>query len=233
MTQKPVNTCFIGYYFPMPDPNHTPDPRATQPAPAALAPIRIGEHPALDFANTLAAPAEVLLDFLATPAALLDWLAGTPELADAHALAQQAGARGELDAALAAVQALREAWRGALPRLADAEARATLQETLNAWLAAGRGHWQLIAQDGALRLLYVTAYTGPDSVAAAIAAVLAGLLAEVPAVEVRKCENPACVLWFRDTSKRGNRRWCSMAACGNRAKAAAHRRRLRAGDGGE
>ncbi|HMX53637.1 MAG TPA: CGNR zinc finger domain-containing protein, partial [Plasticicumulans sp.] len=106
------------------------------------------------------------------------------------------------------------------------------QETLNLWLAAGRGHWQLVAQDGALRLLHVTDYTGPDSVAAAIAAVLAGLLAEVPATEVRKCENPACVLWFRDTSKRGNRRWCSMAACGNRAKAAAHRRRLRAGDGG-
>lgn len=232
MTTKPVNMVFIGYYPPMPDPNDVPPPPETQPAPAALAPMRIGEHPALDFANTLAAPAEVLLDFLATPAALLDWLAGTPELTDAHTLAQQAGARGELDAALAAVQALRAAWRSALPRLADAGARAALQETLNLWLAAGRGHWQLVAQDGALRLLHVTDYTGPDSVAAAIAAVLAGLLAEVPATEVRKCENPACVLWFRDTSKRGNRRWCSMAACGNRAKAAAHRRRLRAGDGG-
>ena len=232
MHSKPVNLVFIGYYCAMPDPNDVPRPLATLPAPAALAPIRIGEHPALDFANTLAAPADVLLDFLATPAALLDWLAGTPELAAAHALAQQAGTRGELDAALIAVQALRATWRSALPRLADADGRTALQDTLNAWLALGRAHWQLVLQDGALQLRLVADYTGPDSVAAAIAAVLAGLLAEVPAAEVRKCENPACVLWFRDTSKRGNRRWCSMAACGNRAKVAAHRRRLRAGDGG-
>jgi predicted RNA-binding Zn ribbon-like protein len=38
---------------------------------------------------------------------------------------------------------------------------------------------------------------------------------------IRKCENPACVLYFYDTSKRHGRRWCSMSGCGNRAKASA------------
>ncbi|RKS09676.1 putative RNA-binding Zn ribbon-like protein [Nocardiopsis sp. Huas11] len=46
---------------------------------------------------------------------------------------------------------------------------------------------------------------------------------------IRRCANPACVLVFFDTSKNGTRRWCSMAGCGNRAKAARHQARGRAG----
>lgn len=211
--------------------DHAPpsDPVPVPPA-TGLAPIRIGEHPALDFANTLAAPAGTRLDFIATPAALLDWLAGTPELADAHELARSAAARGELDAAHAAVRRLRDDWRARLPGLAAGvgAGAAALLDWLNEWLAAGPRCWRLeAADDGGVRLRLAAVYAGPDSVAAALAAALAGLLGSVPAAEVRKCENPACMLWFRDTSKRGNRRWCSMAACGNRAKAAAHRRRAR------
>jgi predicted RNA-binding Zn ribbon-like protein len=39
---------------------------------------------------------------------------------------------------------------------------------------------------------------------------------------LRKCENPACILFFYDVSKNHVRRWCSMSGCGNRMKAAAH-----------
>jgi predicted RNA-binding Zn ribbon-like protein len=46
---------------------------------------------------------------------------------------------------------------------------------------------------------------------------------------IRRCAGPACVLHFFDTSKNGTRRWCSMAGCGNRAKAARHHARERAG----
>jgi predicted RNA-binding Zn ribbon-like protein len=43
---------------------------------------------------------------------------------------------------------------------------------------------------------------------------------------IRKCAS--CVLHFKDTSKKGTRRWCSMQLCGNRLKVAAYaaRRRL-------
>ncbi|MEV8095639.1 CGNR zinc finger domain-containing protein [Kitasatospora sp. NPDC085879] len=45
---------------------------------------------------------------------------------------------------------------------------------------------------------------------------------------IRSCAGPHRVpLWFLDTSRNGMRRWCSMAECGNRAKAARHYRRLR------
>ena len=46
---------------------------------------------------------------------------------------------------------------------------------------------------------------------------------------LRRCANPVCVLHFFDISKRGDRRWCSMAGCGNRAKAARHYARRRQG----
>jgi predicted RNA-binding Zn ribbon-like protein len=36
---------------------------------------------------------------------------------------------------------------------------------------------------------------------------------------LRRCENPDCILYFYDTTKNHRRRWCSMAVCGNRAKA--------------
>ncbi|MEU0100835.1 CGNR zinc finger domain-containing protein [Streptomyces sp. NPDC006267] len=42
---------------------------------------------------------------------------------------------------------------------------------------------------------------------------------------IRPCANHACVLHFYDVSKNGTRRWCSMAGCGNRAKARRHHAR--------
>jgi len=49
---------------------------------------------------------------------------------------------------------------------------------------------------------------------------------------VRKCDNPVCGWLFLDDSKSGNRRWCAMTACGNRAKAHRHyeKRKARAAE---
>jgi len=63
----------------------------------------------------------------------------------------------------------------------------------------------------------------------------AGWLAAVSYVElltddpsrIRRCAHPECVLYFYDTSPKRSRRWCSMAGCGNRAKAARHYARSR------
>jgi len=49
-------------------------------------------------------------------------------------------------------------------------------------------------------------------------------LLETHSSRVRACANHECVLWFLDTSRPGTRRWCSMAACGNRDKAERHGR---------
>ena len=39
---------------------------------------------------------------------------------------------------------------------------------------------------------------------------------------IRECVHESCILSFFDTSQNGRRRWCDMARCGNRAKAARH-----------
>jgi predicted RNA-binding Zn ribbon-like protein len=45
---------------------------------------------------------------------------------------------------------------------------------------------------------------------------------------VRVCANDTCRWIFFDESRGGQRRWCDMASCGNRAKAARHRARAKA-----
>jgi predicted RNA-binding Zn ribbon-like protein len=45
---------------------------------------------------------------------------------------------------------------------------------------------------------------------------------------VRICSNDTCRWIFFDESRAGRRRWCDMASCGNRAKAARHRARAKA-----
>jgi predicted RNA-binding Zn ribbon-like protein len=45
---------------------------------------------------------------------------------------------------------------------------------------------------------------------------------------IRICDNDRCLWVFYDTSRTGRRRWCDMATCGNRAKAARHRARSKA-----
>lgn len=43
---------------------------------------------------------------------------------------------------------------------------------------------------------------------------------------IRICDNDTCRWIFYDTSRTGRRRWCDMATCGNRAKAARHRAKM-------
>jgi predicted RNA-binding Zn ribbon-like protein len=51
------------------------------------------------------------------------------------------------------------------------------------------------------------------------------LLVGPQVARLRECSNDKCLWLFLDDSKNGTRRWCSMQACGNRAKA--HRHYLR------
>ena len=44
---------------------------------------------------------------------------------------------------------------------------------------------------------------------------------------LRACADDGCRWVFYDDSRTGRRRWCDMASCGNRAKAARHRARVK------
>ena len=68
-----------------------------------------------------------------------------------------------------------------------------------------------------------TLATGP--VAAAAALDFARFLDGHEPARLRHCSNPSCTMVFYDRGKNNRRRWCSMQACGNRAKVASYRER--------
>jgi len=67
-------------------------------------------------------------------------------------------------------------------------------------------------------------------VQAAPARELIDLLAGPDLLRLRECSDPPCRMLFVDTFRGGQRRWCSMSRCGNRAKARAHATRTRRPD---
>lgn len=50
---------------------------------------------------------------------------------------------------------------------------------------------------------------------------------------IKICDDNTCRFVFYDTSRTGRRRWCDMATCGNRAKAARHRARAKGSTDGD
>jgi predicted RNA-binding Zn ribbon-like protein len=91
-------------------------------------------------------------------------------------------------------------------------------EGLNTVLAWGR-HRPVLGPSGPE---VVAEVADPDRRAGWLAAVNYLELLTADPSRVRSCAHPECVLYFYDTSPKRSRRWCSMATCGNRAKAARH-----------
>lgn len=121
-------------------------------------------------------------------------------------------------------RALREAVR-ALVEAATGANRSTTRPlaTFNRFLLAP----QLRLQEGRFVMWRPYHPTDATQALAPIAAHAAGFLAGADLSLLRRCENPACVLFFYDTSRSHTRRWCNMQRCGNRMKVAEFRRRRR------
>ena len=90
--------------------------------------------------------------------------------------------------------------------------------------AARPGPRPELAETGAVR------WTGGlDAVLAALAQDALDLVGSPDLGEVRRCADGRCTRLFVDRSRGARRRWCGMKGCGDRAKAAAYRRRHRVG----
>ena len=79
-----------------------------------------------------------------------------------------------------------------------------------------------------LALQSMRRWRSPEALLLPIGEALARLVCTEDFSHVKACEGPACTLLFADHTRGHARRWCSMAICGNRAKQAAHRHRLKA-----
>jgi len=177
----------------------------------------LADHLALDLLNTVARSDGTIVDYWNTGDDVMTWLARcgvnpvAPGQVGRPALLAQATRLRSLAGRLVARQK---------------EGVAVDVRELNTFLHAYLSAPHLARdEDGKLTL---ARKPGGDPVAALlgpVAEAVAELLVEGDFALVRQCEHPDCILWFYDRTKAHKRRWCSMAVCGNRYKAAQFRKR--------
>ena len=102
---------------------------------------------------------------------------------------------------------------------------------VNATLEARRPT-RLEFDDRTLRIGHRHANTPIDDALAIIAEAIVEELATGRPERLRICANDRCRWAFFDSSPTGRRRWCDMRSCGNQAKAARYRARLRESEHG-
>ena len=197
----------------------------------------IADSAGLDFLNSIATPVDAPIDWLDSGDGLVAWLAQA-NLVPAHALnalAEQA-APGELDKVADQARALREWFRGFVRKhMGRPLTPKAMRELgpLNALLERGEMFSRIAVRpdtDGdRLELQTMRLWRSPESLLLPIGEALARCVCDEDFADIRACEGASCTLVFVDRTRRRGRRWCSMALCGNRAKQAAHRHRLKSG----
>jgi predicted RNA-binding Zn ribbon-like protein len=197
--------------------------------------IFIADSPGLDFLNSIATPVDTPVDWLGNGDGLLGWLAQA-KLVPADAL-DELKARampGALDTVADQTRALREWFRGFVRKhMGRPLTPKALRELgpLNSLLERDEAFSQISRHrhsDGdRLELRMMRRWRSPESLLLPIGEALAKFVCEEDFTDVKACEGHICTLMFADRTRRRARRWCSMAICGNRAKQAAHRSRLK------
>jgi predicted RNA-binding Zn ribbon-like protein len=190
----------------------------------------------LDFLNSVATAPDGLVDWIGDGESLLRWLEQAGLVPpDAAATVHMQALPGELDGVAGQARALREWFRSFVDqhrgRPLTASAVAEL-EPLNRMLERDAGFWRIVPRhgegQGGLAFQSLRRWLSPEALLLPIAETMARFVCTADFAAVKACEGPACTLLFADHTRGHRRRWCSMALCGNRAKQAAHRHRLKA-----
>jgi predicted RNA-binding Zn ribbon-like protein len=188
-----------------------------------IAPLQTG----LDFINTLDLW-PVPHDHLESPETALDWLVDHDLLhreARGHLLAQFAANPGAGKEILAKLRRVRQSMRGVLEASASSRAPETGDlEEMNRTLRTHYIYELVPAKDG-VSLDHRHQGDPVDGALGRLAESIARELIQGDTSRLRICENDQCRWVFKDTSRTGKRKWCSMRSCGNRAKVARHRAR--------
>jgi predicted RNA-binding Zn ribbon-like protein len=196
----------------------------------------IADALALDFLNSVATPADVEIDWIEDGEGFLEWLEQA-ELVPPYLLKglRAQAMPGQIDNVAAQARSLREWFRKFVrSRTGRPLVAKDLQklEPLN-WLLERDERFSQIevshAGEGAnaLELRNMRRWRTPESLLLPIGEALAKFVCEEDFSNVKACEGATCTLMFADHTRGRARRWCSMAICGNRAKQAAHRQRLK------
>jgi len=193
-------------------------------------PLFLGSHPGMDFLNTTLSPGGTPIELIGDGDAFVAWLEAAGLLGGVGAAAlRKRFPRAALDAAAAQAREFRqwaaewiERWRTSPGSHSPADVR-----RLNALLARAKLYREALPAGGALELAERCRVDSADDLVSLVVAPVALLLTQARPELVKRCAGHACTLWFLDRTKAHGRRFCSAAACGNRAKVAAFRERQR------
>jgi len=196
--------------------------------------IFIGDTPGLDFLNSIATPVDIPVDWISDGEGYLRWLGQAGLVSDDVLRDMRARVSpGELDKIADQARNLREWFRAFVlvhkGRALTSKAFAELAP-LNRLLEGGESYSQIAPQTSGLpafELRSLRRWNNARALLLPVAEALARLVCSEDFSQVKACEGPTCTLLFADHTRGRARRWCSMALCGNRAKQAAHRRRLK------
>ncbi len=196
----------------------------------------LADAPALDFLNSVATPVDVPVEWLNDGEGLLSWLAQAnlvPDEVLEHMRARRSST--ELNKVAEQARQLREWFRGFVQEHRGRPLTGHLLgklDRLNRLLERDAGFNQITlatAADAPFELRATRRWSSPEALLLPIAETLARFVCSEDFTYVKACEGPVCTLLFADHTRSRARRWCSMALCGNRAKQAAHRQRLKSG----
>ncbi len=196
-------------------------------------PFFVGNHLALDFLNTTAAPQGTVVDWLCDGQDLVRWLEEAHAIDRVTAITASKWSRDALNEAAADARKFRKWLRKFVTVHMGKPLRATAATIapLNAMLARDKSFPQIVvvprnAEAGPpFALRRVRRWKKPDELLDLIVAAAADLICHHDFRFIRSCAGSDCILMFLDRTKGHARRWCSMAVCGNRAKVEAHRAR--------
>lgn len=181
--------------------------------------LRIAGDPALDFVNTEIVRDGEPVDLLDRPDALARWLADARLVPSARSVRVNG-------ATLGAAKRIRSVLRELAGSLADGQPpRRASVALLDEELRRGRGSLALNLEANRFTVSFEPEH--PSDARFLLARAGARFLAGADPRRVRRCEGTNCILFFYDATKSATRRWCSMAGCGNRMKAALHYERKR------
>ena len=189
----------------------------------------VGNHPCLDFINTALLLDGEPRDLLATPSDVVAWAVEAKLLTQAEAdrLEQPSGKEGQAGM-LEEVRTFRALLRDMVERIAaEKPLPQTAVNAINEGLRTRVRYPQVTSRKGTFERRYQMQSRSAPQVLGLLAESAADLLTACDLSLIKKCQNPACVLFFYDTTKNHARHWCSMSLCGNRHKVAAHYRRNR------
>ncbi|WP_271500821.1 CGNR zinc finger domain-containing protein [Bradyrhizobium sp. CCBAU 11357] len=194
----------------------------------------IADSLGLDFLNSVATPVDTPVDWIDDGAGLIDWLSQAKLVAAEELDALKARARpDELDKVADQARDLREWFRGfVLNHAGKPLTEKALHELgpLNSLLERDEAFSRIEAgQDdgGVFALRMKRRWRSPVALLLPIGEAMAKFVCEEDFSDVKACEGHNCTMLFADHTRRRARRWCIMAVCGNRAKQAAHRSRLK------